>query len=288
MASIITIKRRIQTASNVSKTTRAMQMIATSKLKKAQDAALSGRPYVEKLTQISQNLTNTLEKEEKHPYMRTAEANLPVGEKTLLVVISPDKGLCGGLITNLTRELLNFDPENTNNVYLTIGKRIENYTANLQKPILASFKFGTTLPTFDMVFPILNIVDDYFLSQKVYSVKILSTNFVSVFSQQPNIKNVLPIEFPKEEEASPYTLFEPSAKTLLPNILKHCLEMTIFQHLLESFASEQAARMVAMQNAKDNAMEIVEELQLLYNKGRQEKITNEILDIGGASNIQYE
>src|SRR3989344_1241436 len=282
MANLLSLKRRIKAALNVSKTTKAMQMIATSKLKKAQDAALSARPYVEKLTQISQNLTAKLENKNIHPYMRVSSEK----NKTLLVAISPDKGLCGGLITNLTRELLNFDPENKNNVFLTIGKKIETPAANLNKPILASFKFGTTLPTFDMVFPILNIIDDHFLNKKVNSVKILSTNFISVFSQRPNIKNILPIEFPKEE-TSTFTIFEPSAEELLPNILKHYLEMTIYQNLLESFASEQAARMVAMQNATDNAMEIVEELQLLYNKGRQEKITNEILDIGGASITQY-
>lgn len=284
MANLLSLKRRIRAALNVSKTTRAMQMIATSKLKKAQDATLAGRPYVDRLTQISQNLTGKLERDSAHPYMRiSSEKN-----KTLLVVISPDKGLCGGLITNLTRELLNFDPENTNSVYLTIGKKIEASTAYLQKPILASFKFGTTLPTFDMVFPILNVIDDHFLNQKVNSVKILSTNFVSVFSQRPNIKTILPIEFPEEEETSSFSIFEPSAKELLPIILKHYLEMTIFQYLLESFASEQAARMVAMQNATQNAKEIVEDLQLTYNKGRQEKITNEILDIGSTSYTQYE
>lgn len=296
MANLSSLKRRIKAANNVSKTTRAMQMIATSKLKRAQDAALKGRPYVEKLTQISQNLTRTIDKENIHPYMRTSNnINSPAGGKTLLVVISPDKGLCGGLITNLTRELLHFNPDDKNNVYLTIGKKIEGATSSLQKPILASFKFGTTLPAFDIVFPILTIIDDHFLNQKVGSVKILSTDFVNVFSQRPNIKNVLPIEFPKpaspqggEKEISSFTLFEPSASELLPNILKHYLEMTIYQNLLESFASEQAARMVAMQNATDNAMEIVDELQLLYNKGRQEKITNEILDIGGASYTQYE
>lgn len=288
MANLLSLKRRIKAANNVSKTTKAMQMIATSKLKRAQDATLAGRPYVEKLTQISQNLAMA-DKENAHPYMRTSNnANPPAGGKTLLIVISPDKGLCGGLVTNLIRELLNFDPDNKNNVYLTIGKKIESTTANLQKPILASFKFGTILPAFDMVFPILNIIDEHFLNLKVDSVKILSTHFVNVFSQRPNITSILPIEFPKDQIPSSFTLFEPSAKELLPNILKHYLEMTIYQHLLESFASEQGARMVAMQNATENAMEIVEELQLLYNKGRQEKITNEILDIGSTTYIQYE
>ena len=106
---------------------------------------------------------------------------------------------------------------------------------------------------------------------------------------KPKITNILPIEFPKEQaESKPFSLFEPTPSHLLPQLLRHFLEMTIYQALLESFASEQAARMVAMQNATDNALEIAEDLQLEYNKGRQEKITNEILDIGSTSYTQYE
>lgn len=285
MATLLSLKRRIKAALNVSKTTRAMQMIATSKLKRAQDAALAGRPYVEKLTAISQNLAHKSDKNYKHKYMQKADGI----DKTLLIVISPDKGLCGALITNLTRELLGFHSNNKEDIYLTVGKRIEGSMANLQKTLVASFKFGTTLPSFDSVFPIVNIIDDYFLNMKVGLVKILSTHFLNVFSQKPIITTVLPIEFPIEKPTvSSFTLFEPTVEGLLPNLLKHYLEMTVYQHLLESFASEQGARMIAMQNATDNAVEIVEDLRLEYNKERQEKITNEILDIGGASFVQYE
>lgn len=284
MANLLSLKRRIRAAQNVSKTTRAMQMIATSKLKKAQEATLAARPYVEKLTQISQNLAFKLDRE-THEYMKKPEGI----DKTLLIVISPDKGLCGGLITNLIRELFNFDPDSKKYIYLTVGKKIEGTLANLQKAILASFKFGTTLPPFDVVFPIINIIDDYFLNKKVGAVKILSTSFLNVFLQRPYIANILPIEFPREKTQSPpFTLFEPNVQKLLPSLLKHYLEMVIYQHFLESFASEQGARMVAMQNATDNAMEISADLQLEYNKGRQEKITNEILDIGSTSYAQYE
>ncbi len=199
-----------------------------------------------------------------------------------MLVISPDKGLCGGLVTNLIREIINFDSQNKNSVYLTVGKKTETAISGLQKELVASFKFGTTLPPFDMVLPIVRIVNEYFLEQKVGNVKIISTNFFSVFSQKPTVTNILPLEFPKME-SSPFTLFEPNPEKLLPPLLSHLLEMAIYQHLLESYASEQGARMVAMQNATDNALEIVQDLQLEYNKGRQEKITNEILDIGGAA-----
>ena len=130
--------------------------------------------------------------------------------------------------------------------------------------------------------PIVKIIDEYFLGKKVDRVKILSTNFLSVFSQKPRLINVLPIELPKIESKS-FALFEPGPEKLLPPLLRHYLEMTVYQNFLESYASEQGAKMVAMQSATDNANEIVESLQLEYNKGRQEKITNEILDIGGAA-----
>ena len=284
MANLLSLKRRIRAAANVSKTTRAMQMIAVSKLKKAQDATVAGRPYVEKLSAISKNLFGKLENEYVHAYMKKPKGM----NKTLVLVFSPDKGLCGGLNSNLIRELINFDSQNSDNIYLTVGKKIETTVVNLQKEIVASFKFGTTLPSFDMVLPITKIIDEYFLGKKIGSVKIISTSFLSVFSQRPKITNILPLEFPKEETAfAAFTLFEPDPQELLPILLRHFLEMTIYQHLLESFASEQGARTVAMQNATDNALEIAQEFLLEYNKGRQEKITNEILDIGGAGSAAY-
>lgn len=277
MANLLSLKRRIKAAGNVSKTTKAMQMIAISKLKRAQNATLAGRPYVEKLSSISGNVLCKLTSKYKHEYMKKTD-----NKKTLVVIFAPDKGLCGGLITNLIKEILNFDSQNKDCVYLTVGKKTEAIVASLQKEIVASFKFGTTLPTFDLVLPIVKFIDEYFLKQKVGQVKIISTSFTSVFSQKPQITNILPIEIP-ESKTDSFSLFEPAPDKLLPTLLRHLLEMTVYQHLLESYASEQGARMVAMQNATDNARDIVEDLQLEYNKGRQEKITNEILDIGGAA-----
>jgi len=278
MATLLMLKRRIRTAGNVSKTTRAMQMIAVSKLKKAQDAILLGTPYVEKLSAITQNVSRKLGETFTHPYMQKSQIN-----KKLVLVLSPDKGLCGGLVTNLIRQIASFDSQNKDSVYLTIGKKIETFVGSLNKELVASFKFGTTLPSLDLVLPIVKIIDEYFLNSKVGSVKIISTGFLSVFSQKPKIINILPFEFPKDTVFNSFSLFEPKPSKLLPPLLNHFLEMKIYQTLLESFASEQGARMVAMQNATDNALGIVQDLQLEYNKGRQEKITNEILDIGGAS-----
>lgn len=283
MASLLQLKRRITASQNVAKTTRAMQMIAASKLKRAQDATLFGRPYVEKLTSLSQNLSHKVEEKDLHPYIKRNEK---MSEKTLVFILAPDKGLCGGLIANLIRSLLAITFKNKEQLYVTLGKKVEKQVASLGKQIIASFKFGTTLPSFDTVYPLTKIINEYFLSKKVDEVVILHSAFVSVFSQKPELSTILPIQLPPETEAADkITLFEPTADVLLPTLLSHYLEMVVYQHLLESYASEQAARMAAMQTATDNALEIANDLRLAYNKERQERITNEILDIYGTFNL---
>ncbi len=283
MANVIAIKRRIQTASNVSKTTRAMQMIATSKLKKAQIATISARPYVEKLTKLSRTLAYKLDEGDLNEYMIGNEDL----KDTLLLIFSPDKGLCGGLIANLAKEIINQNKNNEKTKYITVGKKIEKMTAGLGQEIIASFDFGTTLPSFDMVYPMAKIIDDYFLNKKISNVKILYTHFSNVFTQTPRIETILPIKLQELDEDdrkdSPFTLFEPTPKEILPSLLRHYLEMVLYQYLLESYASEQSARMIAMKGATENAEEIIDYLKLEYNKQRQEKITNEILDIGSAN-----
>jgi len=278
MTSLLLLKRRIQTAQNVSKTTRAMQMIAASKLKKAQNAAFSLRTYAQKLISLSQNLTTKIPKENLHPYM-TQRLDT---KKTLIIVLSPDKGLCGGLITNLIREFLRINVPKENYLYITVGKKAEHQIINLTKSeVLASFQFGSTNPTFDMVFPILRIIDEYFIKKLVNSVKILYSEFNNVFTQKPKIATLLPITISETLNPNnnlPY-LFEPDLNTLMPSLLTRYLQMSLYQYLLESFASEQGARMIAMQNATTNAKEVISEIRLEYNKSRQEKITNEILDI---------
>lgn len=279
MASLLALKRRTQIATNVSKTTRAMQMIAASKLKRAQDSARAGKPYVEKLTQVAQNTVLRLDKENIHGYMKEGTKS----HKTLLIVLSPDKGLVGSLVSNLIGEILNFKTKDT--LFITLGKKAERAAAKLGHEIVASFPFGTTLPSFEVVYPIVQIVDDYFLSNKVSKVMILSAKFESIFIQKPQVTHLLPVKLEASEgkNSKNIMLFEPSIPELLPTLLRHFLEMTLYQNILESYASEQGARMIAMKNATDNAKELVDELRLDYNKGRQEKITNEILDISSAT-----
>lgn len=276
MANLLAIKRRIQVAQNVSKTTRALQMISASKLRRAQEAALSSRPYVEKLTEISMNLASSIEKENLHDYMKGNSASAK-----LTIVISPDKGLAGSLISNLLKEIINCEEKNI--LYVAIGKKAENFLVKSGRNVIASFPFGTTLPSFDIVYPVIKIIEEQFLNKKVSEVKIISTKFESIFAQKPRIADLLPVKIPEVVKKNENMLFEPDANTLLPTLLSHFLEMSIYQNIIENYASEQAARMLAMKNATDNAKEVMEELKLEYNKGRQEKITSEILDIAGAT-----
>src|ERR1035437_4254399 len=189
MATLLILKRKIKTASNVSKTTKAFQMISASKLKKAQNAAESSKPYVEKLDFLSKALEQRVDKENLHQYMTPQE---DVNAK-LLIVISPDKGLCGGLVTNLIREVLHFS-SNGKTYYITVGKKAERAVASLNKEIVASFPFGTSLPQFETVFPIAKLVDEYFLGKKVSQVSILSTKFNSIMSQMPVFNTLLPVK----------------------------------------------------------------------------------------------
>ena len=286
MACMIQLKRRIKTAQNVSKTTKAMQLIATSKLKRAQEAALSSRPYVEKLESWSKRLSALKQEDFTHPYIEQAVDS----KKTLLIVLSPDKGLCGGLITNVLREYMSFSSD-SNIITTTVGKKIEIMALRSKNQLIASFPFGTTLPRFGMIFPILKIIDEYYLSKKVDTVKILYSRFASFFSQIPTVTTILPLTLPDETKDQQITiseLFEPSIEVLLPQLLKHYIEMSLYHFLLENYVSEQTARMLAMQNATDNAHDIITQLTLEYNKARQEKITNEILDISSNSAFVYE
>ncbi len=281
MATILSLKRRIQAAQNISKTTRAMQMIAASKMKKAQSAALSTRPYVERLTSMTQMIGRSVDLATfSHPYLENRQST----GRSLLIVMSPDKGLCGALVTNLMKEFFQFNRQEEKASYIVIGKKAEGKVAYLTENIVATFPFGTTTPTFAAVYPIVQLIDEYFLSQKVDSVKVLSTHFTSFFTQTPKISTLLPVALPETENDStlPY-LFEPSISELLPSLLKHYIDMSLYRLLIENFVSEQASRMVSMQNATDNANDIIEDLRLEYNKTRQAKITSELLDITGAS-----
>lgn len=284
MANILILKRRINAARNVSKTTKAMQMIAASKLKRAQNAVNSSKPYVSKISSIIENIMEESKNNYTNPYLK------PVNNtgKTLLIILSPDKGLCGSLVTNILKEFIRYQDDAPETSYVVVGKKLEGQVIHFNKEIVASFPFGTTTPSFDRVYPLLEIINKYYLGGHVDSVKVLNPEYINLFTQKPRVTTLLPIVLNADEREmknDDFYLFEPNKKVLLDSLINHYLEMNVYHQLLESFLSEQAARMMSMQNATTNANDIVSDLQLEYNRTRQAKITSELLDIAGGSNV---
>lgn len=268
------LRGRIKTAKNITQITKAMEMVAASKMRRAQEQTVSGKPYTEKLTAIAQNLIGRVE-EGTHPYFTEQ-----VKGKTLLLLFSSDKGLCGSFNTNIYRELVktgNLDDVEV----IAVGKKLVRPVIRLGGVLLADFPFGTTLPPFETVFPISALIVESFLKEEYKEVKCIFTQFVSLRVQKPVTITLLPIKKAEEtakQDVLPYT-FEPNAQELLSALMPHYLEMSLYQMLLESYASEQASRMIAMHQASENAKDVIWALTLVFNKARQERITNELLDI---------
>lgn len=267
------LKRRIKTAGNIAQIAKAMEMISASKIKKAQSSVLAHKPYAQKIEDLTKRILQRLSGSKfSHPYLETKES------KTLYIVISPDKGLCGSLNTNLFRKLLEVDLEK--NIVITVGKRAQQFCERMGITTLASFNMGTRLPNYRYVYNILEIITEQYAAD-VRKVEIIYTGFNSVFSQTVSQTTLLPIEKEGAENDSLDTyIFEPGMVELLEDLLPYYVEVKLYNVLLEAHTSEQAARMIAMQNAKNNALDIAAALTLSYNKSRQERITNEILSLG--------
>ena len=267
------LKRRIKTATNIAQIAKAMEMISASKIKKAQKAVEANKPYSERVVNLTSNILNYVDlKKFKHAFIQKNDS-----EKSLIFVLSPDKGLAGSLTTNLFKQLLTIDSKD--NKYVALGKKADLYSQRLSGEYLAGFNFGTTTPDYSVVYRLIEIINEEYLSGKVGSVKILYSKFNSIFSQEPILIPILPIE-PQitEDKDLPY-LFEPDAVTMLEELLPYFIEVVLYSAVIEAYTSEQAARMVAMQNAKNNALDIADYLTLSYNKSRQERITNELLSL---------
>lgn len=286
MASIINLKRRINTAKNIAQLTHALEMVAASKMRRAKEATLANRPYADKLFFITQNLSGRIDQEHTHEFFLKSDVL-----NSLLLIFSPDRGLCGPLITNLAREFFKTISDksfgSSKIKAVTIGKKLTQKVLKSGIPLVADFPFGTILPAFDTVFKLRVLVVDGFLKKEFGQVFCLYTHLESVFTQKVSLRKILPIQIEQANHepkmiSLPY-LFEPSATEILDSLLPHYLEIQLWQILMESFASEQVARMNAMHNATENAQEIADILTLDYNKLRQEKVTNEILDIVTAS-----
>jgi F-type H+-transporting ATPase subunit gamma len=281
LANIRLIRRRIKGIQSTSKITRAMEMIATSKMRKAQERGLAGRPYAEKIMQVMADLAALRrEGEEMHPLLQKR----PV-EKIGLLHITPDRGLCGGLNTNLNRRTAGFILEQTVPVSLVVvGRKGRDFMRRYRREIRAEFTSLGDRPGWLDTLPISRIIIDDYTSGEIDRVYIVYPQFISTIVQKPVVQQILPVE-PAEIPTAQNVdyIYEPGPAEVLGQLLPRFVEMEVYHAILESIASEQSARMVAMRNATDSANELIEELTLMYNKARQEMITKELLDITGGA-----
>jgi len=290
MASTRDIRRRIKSVKNTAQITKAMQMVAASKMRKAQQAALAGRPYATLMNAVLANVTKHA-CDFSHPLMEVREE-----KKRGVIVVSTDKGLCGALNSNLLREAGKFDTGTT--IYITAGRKASQFIARTKRSLAAEFTYKDA-PLFSEARAISKFAREMFTKGEVDRVDILYTRFVSTLNQKPEARQLLPVgeikpvtagvsPAPEEEQQQELSgtqefLFEPSPEQVLGELLPHSLNFQVYQILLEAKASEHSARMVAMKNATDNAMQLIKDLTLEYNKLRQANITKELLEISSAA-----
>ena len=279
MANIRAIRRRIRGVQSTSKITKAMEMIAASKMRRAQERGLAGRPYADKIQQVIANLAALTEAgREPHPLLRRRPVN-----KIALVHITPDRGLCGGLVSSLNRTIASYILEQKVPVtIIAVGRKGLDFIRRCEKEVLAEFTLLGDRPSLIDTLPISHIlINDY--SQGVFDlVCLVYAHFVSTMVQRPCVQQLLPVapaSIPAVQNVE--YIYEPGPDVVLGNLLPRFVEMEVYHAILESIASEQSARMVAMKSATDNASELIDGLTLLYNKARQEAITTELLDIAG-------
>ncbi len=286
MASTRELRRRIRSISSTAQITKAMQMVAASKMRKAQQAAIAVRPFIQLLYRIQREAIKRAV-DFKHPLLEVR----PV-KKRAVILIAGDKGLCGALNSNVFRLAGRYDPKST--VFITAGRKAAQFVARTRRQLAAEFPYGDT-PTFPEARAIAAMARDLFLKGEVDEVEIVATRFVNTLTQQAVTFEFLPIgellglRMPgaaAEADAalSPDTtafVFEPRAEILLGNVLPRYLNILLYTTLLNAKASEQSARMVSMKGATDNAESMIKELTLAYNKLRQGHITQELLEIAG-------
>ncbi|MET0772544.1 MAG: ATP synthase F1 subunit gamma [Candidatus Limnocylindrales bacterium] len=275
------IRRRIGSVKNIKQITRAMQFVAASKLKRAQDATLQSRPYQEKLDEVLADVASVLSAEE-HPLLARQE-----GGTRLIILFTTDRGLAGSLNTNTVRYAARVITESTGDLkVVTVGRKGNVAMRRAGVPVAAAFEGYGDRPTFADVLPLARLVTDDFLAGTYSRVDLIHPTFVSTLVQRPALQPLLPIEPSEDTEGIPGNqfIFEPSPGAVLQQLLPRYVATRLFQAVLELTASEWSAKMVAMRSATDNAQELIEDLTLTYNKVRQANITREMIEIAtGAS-----
>jgi F-type H+-transporting ATPase subunit gamma len=274
------IRRRIAAVKNIKQITRAMQFVAASKLKRAQDATLAARPYSQKIDEVLADLATVLGGDE-HPLLAKRE-----GGKRLIVLVTSDRGLAGPFNTNTIRFAAQEITENPGDLaVVTVGRKGRDAMRRARVPMEAHFEGFGDRPTFADVLPLARLITDDYLAETYSSVDIIFSQFVSTLTQRPALDTLLPIEPSEDTEGIPGNqfIFEPSPSAVLERLVPRYIATRLFQAVLESKASEESSRMVAMRNATDNAEDLIEDYTLAYNKVRQANITREMIEIASGA-----
>lgn len=303
MATLRDIRQRITAVQNTSKITQAMRMVSAAKLKRAQDAIQSARPYFKKMNEIIANLVESVGEDYSHPLLQTRSEV----KNIVAIIISSDRGLCGSFNNNLFKFATNLITHELAEKYpgakvqiIPVGKKTCAYYAKSDLPVVKEFQGIFQTLKFETVKEIISLVDTKFASGEIDRVIVLNNEFKNLITQVPGQKTLLPIEpnsinvdldlvkkKKKQEEVTAQSeskvnidyIFEPGKAEILDELLPTNLDMQLWRALLESNAAEQAARMMAMENATTNALDLIKHLQLVFNKARQASITTEMLEI---------
>ena len=292
MPSLKDIRGRIGSVRNIAQITRAMEMVAASRMKRAQDSILAARPYADELEDALRRVAGAAGlSEEIDPLL----ARRPI-RRAGIIVITTDRGLAGSLNANATRSVLRWVAARAAGrngdapveiEAITVGRKGRDALRRAGVPIAAHFAQLGDRPSFSDVTPIARLVTEDFLAGKYDEIDIAYSTFVSTLSQKPEIDTILPVVQPEMEEEAERTndeyLFEPSPEEVLSRLLPHYVAIGIYRAVLENNASEQSARMIAMRNSTDNANELIEDLTLVYNKTRQATITREMIEIASGA-----
>jgi F-type H+-transporting ATPase subunit gamma len=279
------LKRRIKSVKSTKKITKAMELVAASKMRRAISSTLASRPYASYSWDVLQNLA-LIRQGDGQAGHSLLEIRDP--KRVLVVLVTSNRGLCGAYNAQIIRETIKFIKEAKDNgqelSFVTVGKRGDAMLRRLGQNIIATFADLPDTIALQNVVPIANMVTDMFKQKEIDRVYVAFTDFVSALSQKPNLRRLLPIEVPEEgmvggEKPVNEYLFEPNYEKLMPLLVEKLARMQLFQMLLESRASEESSRMIAMKNATDAAGEMINDLTLEFNKARQASITQEISEI---------
>ena len=266
-----------------------MELIAASKMRRAQNSAVSSRPYAERMRWVLADLSESIEELGEgltHPFLERREPP----QNILLVHLTPDRGFTGGMNSNLNRagvaRVLDEGREGRKATIVAVGRKGRDLFRRNRQPLVAEFIGIGEYPTYEETRPISRIIMDEYLEERADLVLLHFPQFVNTVTQRPTFRQLLPIipEADRATEAVDY-IYEPSRQAVLDQVLPRYIEIQVYAAILELKASEQSARMVAMRNATDNANELIQDLTLEYNKARQDQITRELLDIVGGAEV---